>query len=63
MKGSRFCIIGARLDEDNGEIEALPAERQKSGRLSSIGGINGFIILEGGTRVIARGSRVKVEWI
>ncbi len=63
IKGSRFCIIGARLDEDNGEIVAYPAERQKSGRLSSIGGINGFIMLEGGPRVINQGSRVKVEWI
>ncbi len=63
IKGSRFCIIGARLDEDNGKIVAFPAERQKSGRLSSITGINGFIMAEGGSRVINRGSRVNVEWI
>ena len=63
IEGDRFYIVGARLTESDGELAAFPAQRQKSGRLSSIAGINGFIMVDGGSRVIGKGSQVHVEWI
>jgi molybdopterin molybdotransferase len=63
VKGSRFCYIGARLEEGDKGILVHPSVRQKSGRLSSIAGINGFISIEGGTRTVPKGSEVDIEWL
>jgi molybdopterin molybdotransferase len=63
IRGSRFCYIGAKLEEGKGSIIVYPSVRQKSGRLSSIAGINGFILAEGGTRIVKRGAEVDIEWM
>ena len=63
IQGNRLCLVGARLQEFNGRVTASPSLRQKSGRLSSILGINGFIFLEGGTRTVARGTEAHAEWL
>ena len=63
IKGNRFCLIGARLDKNGNGIVAYPARRQKSGRLSSIIGIDGFIMVEGGDRTIPEGTEAYVEWL
>ncbi len=63
VKGTRFCVIGARLEENENGVIVFPSIRQQSGRLSSIKGINGFIFVEGGTRTIGKGTAVDVEWM
>jgi molybdopterin molybdotransferase len=63
IRGSRFCYIGAKLEEGKGSIIVYPSVRQKSGRLSSISGINGFILAEGSTRNVAKGTEVDIEWM
>lgn len=63
VKGTRFCYIGARLEENADGVIVYPSTRQKSGRLSSISGINGFILAEGGTRTVPKGSEVDIEWM
>lgn len=63
VKGTRFCYIGARLEENTDGIIVYPSTRQKSGRLSSIAGINGFILAEGGTRTVPKGAEVDIEWM
>jgi molybdopterin biosynthesis enzyme len=63
IKGSRFCVIGARLEETEEGVIVFPSIRQQSGRLASIKGINGFIFVEGGTRTISKGTEVDVEWM
>ena len=61
VSGNRFFIVGARVERTGDGLIAYPSLRQESGRLSSIGGINGLIMVEGGTRTITEGSRVVVE--
>jgi molybdopterin molybdotransferase len=63
VQGERLCLVGARLQEVNGRVTAAPSLRQKSGRLSSILGINGFVFLEGGTRTVAQGTQARAEWL
>ncbi|UCE66297.1 MAG: molybdopterin molybdotransferase MoeA [Candidatus Zixiibacteriota bacterium] len=63
VKGSRFCVIGARIEETENGIIVFPSIRQQSGRLSSIKGINGFIFAEGGTRTVKKGMEVVIEWM
>lgn len=63
VSGNRFQIVGAHLTRENGEILAEPVTRYSSGRLSSIRGINGFISVSGGTRELAAGLAVDVEWL
>jgi molybdopterin molybdotransferase len=63
VKGSRFCYIGAKLEENADSVVVYPSVGQKSGRLSSITGINGFIPAEGGTRTIGKGTEVEIEWM
>ena len=63
VKGTRFCYIGARLEENADGVIVYPSIRQKSGRLASISGINGFILAEGGTRTVGKGSEVDIEWM
>jgi molybdopterin molybdotransferase len=63
VQGDRLCLVGARLQEMNGRLSASLSQRQKSGRLSSILGINGFVFLEGGTRTVTRGTAVHAEWL
>ncbi len=61
--GSRFCVVGARIDDTAGEIRALPACRQESGRLSAVKGINGFLMLDKPLRSLKKGDRVPAEWL
>ncbi len=63
VTGGRFCLIGARLEESGGKILVHPATRQRSGRLSSLRGMNGFILLDESQRSLSAGDKVKVEWI
>ncbi len=63
VDGNRFYLAGARLEESGGKVIAYPSARQKSGRLSSVAGIDGFIFVDGGTRTIPKGSRVYCEWL
>ncbi len=63
IEGDRFCIVGARLRDKGGNIAAIPSQRQTSGRLSSIAGINGFIMVEGGSRIVPKGTEVDIEWL
>jgi molybdopterin molybdotransferase len=61
ISGDRFMITGSVLERTEDGLIAHPATRQESGRLSSIRGINGLIMSEGGTRTIGRGETVVVE--
>jgi len=63
ISGERFHLIGARIFEADNIITAIPSVRQQSGRLSSITGINGFIMMEGGNRMLKKGSEVYIEWL
>lgn len=63
VTGGRFCLVGARLEESEGKTMVTPATRQRSGRLSSLRGINGFIMLEENQRSLSAGDKVSVEWI
>ena len=63
IKGSRFCVIGAHIEENKNGVTVFPSIRQQSGRLASIKGINGFILVEGGTRIISKGTEVDIEWM
>jgi len=59
----RFAMVGARLEDNNGEIVAIPAQRQQSGRLSSVADINGFIMMDEITSSIPAGASAPVEWL
>lgn len=63
ISGNRFMIIGARIERKENGLVVYPATRQESGRLSSLRGINGLIMTEGGSRTIAKGETVVVEII
>jgi len=63
VKGTRFCVVGARLEETENGVIVFPSIRQQSGRLSSIKGTNGFIFVEGETRTIGKGTEVDIEWM
>jgi molybdopterin molybdotransferase len=63
IKGNRECLVGARVEETESGAIVHPVMRQKSGRLSSIRGVNSFIITDGGSRTIPKGNKVYVEWI
>jgi len=59
----RFAMVGARLEDHNGEIHAMPSMRQQSGRLSSVADINGFIMIDENVHSIAAGEAALVEWL
>jgi len=61
ITGNRYNVIGARLENTGDGLFAYPSSRQESGRLSSIRGISGLIMVEAGARTIKKGSRVLVE--
>lgn len=61
ITGNRYNVIGARLENTGDSLIAYPSSRQESGRLSSIRGISGLIMVEAGARTIKKGSRVLVE--
>jgi molybdopterin molybdotransferase len=63
ISGNRFMIIGARVERSENRLVAYSAARQESGRLSSLRGINGLIMTDGGSRKIAKGETVVVEII
>ena len=64
LKGSRFGMIGAFLKiNGNGKVVAQPVTKQDSGRLSSVKGINGFIMLDETERIKQSGDAVHVEWL
>jgi molybdopterin molybdotransferase len=61
--GTRLGFLGAQLEENSHGIKAHPVTRQNSGRLSSVKGINGFIILQPGRHSISAGEKVDAEWL
>ncbi len=61
VKGSRCVVVGARFESGPDGIIAHPVTRQSSGRLSSIADIDGFILLDGGSRTVPGGSEVYGE--
>ncbi len=63
LNGTRLGLLGARLEESPDGVIAHPVQRQNSGRLSSVKGINGFIMLEEGRRSLAAGESVYAEWL
>ncbi len=64
LKGTRFGMIGAFLKSNgSGGVVATPVPRQDSGRLSSVKGINGFIMLDESERSKQNGDTVTVEWL
>jgi molybdopterin biosynthesis enzyme len=63
VSGTRFCLVGARLEHNGGDLLVHPATRQRSGRLSSLRGLNGFVMLDENSRKLRAGDVVRVEWI
>jgi molybdopterin molybdotransferase len=63
VKGSRSVVVGASFENSPDGVIAHPAARQSSGRLSSLRDINGFILLDGGSRTVPAGSEVYGEWL
>jgi len=61
VTGDGLKVIGVRLEEGQRGFIAHPGERQDSGRMSSIKGIDGFIYVEAGDRMLKAGEKVKVE--
>ncbi len=61
VKGFRQKAIGITLEKTTGELNAVPALRQQSGRLASIRSVDGFILVEGGDQLLSAGSKVEVE--
>ena len=61
VKGSRCVVVGARFESSPDGVIAHPVARQSSGRLSSIADIDGFILLDGGSRTVPGGSEVYGE--
>ncbi len=59
----RFGMVGARIEIRSDGVTATPSLRQDSGRLSSIKGINGFIMLEEKKHTVSEGETVNVEWL
>lgn len=63
FKGTRLGLLGARLEDGPNGVIAYPAQRQNSGRLSSVKGINGLIILEEGRQSVSADEPVYAEWL
>lgn len=63
VTGHRFCLVAARIIEQDGMLRVYPSTRQRSGRLSSIIGLNGFVMLDEDTRSLRAGDDVVVEWL
>jgi molybdopterin molybdotransferase len=61
VQGDRLNLIGVKLQEEGNQIVAYPSLRQDSGRLSSIKGINGFILMNVDIRTLAAGDTVEAE--
>jgi len=61
ISGPRFSMVGARLRKVGDRVIADPAMRQSSGRLSSLKDIDGFIMIEGGDRIVSKGTSVYIE--
>jgi len=60
VSGNQLKVIGVRLEETSQGWLAFPAKKLFF-RLSSIKGIDGFVFIEGGERVLESGSEIKVE--
>lgn len=63
VEGDRLYLVASRFEEEEGRIVAYPSARQKSGRLSSVIGLDGFVFVDGGTRTVRRGTEVHCEWL
>jgi molybdopterin molybdotransferase len=63
VEGDRLYLVASRFREEEGKIAAYPSTRQKSGRLSSVIGLDGFVFVDGGTRTIPGGTEVYCEWL
>ncbi|MDP8239039.1 MAG: molybdopterin molybdotransferase MoeA [Candidatus Hatepunaea meridiana] len=61
FSGFRQKVNGVTLAKGNNGMSAIPALRQQSGRLASIGNIDGFIYIDGGNQVLPAGLEVEVE--
>ena len=59
--GDNEKVIGVSLVEGIEGMSAVPSSRQKSGRLSSMRSVDGFILVKGGNQVLPAGSEVEVE--
>jgi molybdopterin molybdotransferase len=61
VSGDRLNLVGVKLQKEGNRTVAYPSLRQDSGRLSSIKGINGFILMDVEIRTLAAGDTVEVE--
>lgn len=64
IDGDRLCLVAAKFEEGpDGRIIASPSNRQKSNRLSSAMGLEGFVFIAGGTKTVPAGAEAYAEWI
>ena len=63
VEGVREKVIGVWLKKTSDGWLASPSLRQQSGRIASIKGIDGFMVIEGGERELSEGDEVRVEWL
>ena len=61
VTGDRYSIIGATLEKTDQGVIAYPAGRQSSGRLSTLKGVDCFIMVNGGERIIGRGTEIAIQ--
>jgi len=61
--GDRFQVWGAYFERTGEGLLAYPAKNYTSGRLSALKGINGFILVPGGSRTVQEGTSVDMEWV
>lgn len=63
VDSDRFYVLGTYLARTPSGLMARGAKRYRSGRLSSIIGINGFIFLKEGEYTLPEGKEVEVEFL
>ncbi len=64
IHGDRLCLVGTKIEVDTeGRFISYPSIRQKSNRLSSIQGIDGWVFIDGGTKTVPAGTEVYTEWL
>ncbi|MBU0518563.1 molybdopterin molybdotransferase MoeA [bacterium] len=63
IRGERFQVWGATLQRNDDGLHAVPAQNYTSGRISALKGIDGFMLVPGGSRIVEAGTIVEVEWV
>jgi molybdopterin molybdotransferase len=63
VTGTRLCLVGAHLEMGSDGVAAVPSQRQRSGRLSSIRGMNGLLFIPEEIRELKAGDTVHAEWL